>query len=119
MTSFTQVTRPLVYAMELLKFISLVFAITYATNGQVQFDLVKRAGAIIHDTSGLSYKCKTITFSEATVVGCSAKCYDTQSVKWRDSEFHCRIDSDPDLSLSGFYCKYFISPSQVDSVRFA
>ena len=93
--------------MELLKFIFLVFAITYATNGQVQFDLVKRAGAIIHDTSGLSYKCKTITFSEATVVGCSAKCYDTQSVKWRDSEFHCRIDSDPDLSLSGLYCKYF------------
>ena len=93
--------------MELLKFIFLVFAITYASNGQVQFNLVKRAGAIIQDTSGLSYKCKTITFSEATVVGFSAKRYDTQSVKWRDSEFNCRIDSDPDLSLSGLYCKYF------------
>ena len=93
--------------MELLKLIFLVFAFTHATNGQVQFNLVKRAGAIIQDTSGLSYKCKTIPFSEATVVGCSAKCYDTQSVRWRDSEFHCRIDSDPDLSLSGLCCKYF------------
>ena len=93
--------------MKLLNSICLVFTIIHVTEGQVQFDLVKRAGKVIQDTSGLSYKCKTVTFSEATVVGCSAKCYDTQSVRWRDSEFNCRIDSDPDLSLNGLYCKYF------------
>ena len=92
---------------QLLKCISLIFTIVCETHGQVQFKIQKTKGENLEDVSGLSYKCKTITFSETTVVGCSAKCYDPKSVKWRDSEFNCRIDSDPDLRLSGLYCKYF------------
>ena len=97
--------------MKLLNCFYLVLGIIYVTDGQVQFNLVKRAGKVIQDTFTVSYKCKTITFSEATVVGCSAKCYDTQSVRWRDSQFNYRIDNDPDLSLNGLYCKYFIFTS--------
>ena len=92
---------------QLLKCFSLVYTIVHTTHGQVQFKLLKTKGELLEDVSGLSYKCKTIIFTEATVVGCSAKCYDTQSVRWRDSEFHCRIDSDPELGLSGLYYKYF------------
>ena len=92
---------------QLLKCISLILTIVHTTHGQVQFKLLKTKGEFLEDVSGLSYKCKTVTFSEATVVGCSAKCYDPKSIKWRDSEFKCRIDSDPDLSLSGLSCKYF------------
>ena len=93
--------------VQLLKCFSLVFTIIHTIHGQVQFKLLKSRGEFLEDVSGLSYKCKTITFSEATIVGCSTKCYDTQTVKWRDSEFNYRIDSDPDLSLNGLYCKYF------------
>ena len=102
---------------QLLEYVSLVLAIAHTTHGQVQFRLLKTKGDILGDIPGHSYKCKTITFSEATVEGCSAKCYDTQSVRWKDSEFNCRIDSDPDLNLNGLYCKYL--PSQVDNVHFA
>ena len=92
---------------QLLKCISLVFIIICESHGQVQFKVLKTKGEFLEDASDLSYKCKTVTFSQATIVECSAKCYDPRSVKWSDSEFHCRINSDPDLSLSGLYCKYF------------
>ena len=92
---------------QLLKCFSLVYTIVHTTHGQVQFKLLKTKGELLEDVSGLSYKCKTIIFTETTVVGCSAKCYDPKSARWRDSEFNCRIDSDPNLSLGGLYCKYF------------
>ena len=92
---------------QLLKCISFVFTDVTTTHGQVQFKILKTKGEFLEDVSGLSYKCKTITFSETSIVECSAKCYDPKSVKWRDSEFNCKTDSDPEMSLSGLYCKYF------------
>ena len=91
----------------MLNYILILLVNVHAVCGQVQFKMLKIAGKATENIPGYAYKCKTITFSENKMIGCSAKCFDPESTKWWTSEFYNKIDSDSDISFDGLYCKYF------------
>ena len=93
--------------VEIVKYLITAAATIHTIHGQVQFKMLKISGKTTEDISGYAYKCKTISFSEDTMIGCSTKCYDPKSTKWWKSEFYDNVEGDSDLSFDGLYCKYF------------